>query len=233
MHKNKMIRIFFSSMMLAVLFFGDLALAATNVNYGTTTFFSGEDEKPPVSQPILDHGHGTSGRKRSDSKNSDDSDKSDDGNLFDQIIGGIGSLFGDSDPNSSGMDEYGKRSLFDFQSGDDSDGNGDGSSSDDGSGQEYIMGPRGESYENLDESEAAKYQSKFAQSFNFGDGSGTTAPKKSKLLFTNVEVPIDMTTQYVLIGLSFFVAVGSAIGYYFWKKEAGAEDEKYNSNDEI
>ena len=228
MHKRKIIRIFFSSLMLAVFFFGDLAFAATDVNYGTTTFFSGKDEKPPVSRPILDHGSGTSGRKRSQDKDADKEEDSD-GSLFDQIIGGIGSLFDNSDENSF-TDSAEKRSLFDLQSGDDQDGNSD---DDSYSSEEYIMGPRGESYENLDEEEAAKYQSRFAQNFNFGDTGKDAAPKKSKLLFTNVEVPIDMTTQYVLIGLSFFIAVGAAVGYYFWKKEAGAENKKYNSDDEI
>lgn len=223
MHKNKIIRIFFPSLVFGVLFFAGLSASSAAVNYGTTTYFSNkEDTTPPVSQPILDPGGANKDWRPNDDQDDQDDDAGD--SIFDAITDKFQSLFGTLGDGQAGSGEEGG-SLFDFQEG-------DGGS--DSSGEylgEYIMGPRGESYENLDEEEAARYQSRFAQGFSFGEGKGA-APKKSKLLFTNVEVPVDLTTQYVLVGIVFFLAIGAAVGYYFWKKDSKNENMKYNREDE-
>ena len=59
----------------------------------------------------------------------------------------------------------------------------------------------------------------------FGNQDSGAAPKKSKLIFTNVVIPIDLTTQYVLISMAFLIAVGSAVGYYLWKKNNKPENK--------
>lgn len=219
-----MIRIFFSILVLGVLFFAELSISSAVVNYGTTTYFSDQrDATPPISQPILDPG-GASKNWRPSDKEDRDNDPED--SIFDVITDKFQSLFGTSG-DWQGDNEGKKESLFDFQ-----DGDGSNDYAEEYFG-EYIMGPRGESYENLDEEEAAMYKSRLAQNFNFGSEGKDVAPKKSKLLFTNVEINIDLTTQYVILGIVFFIATGLVVGYYFWKKEARMENKKYNSDDEL
>lgn len=225
MQKNKIIKIFFSSLAFGVLFFADLSASSAAVNYGTTTYFSDprQNATPPVSTPILDSG-GRVPNWRPDKDNNDNSDdEGSEESIFDKIADKFQTLFGSEETDQFGSEEEG--SLFDFQ---------DGDGGDDYSEEylgEYIMGPRGESIENLDEEEVARYQSRFAQGFSFGEGKDV-APKKSKLLFTNVEIPVDLTTQYVLIGIVFFLAIGASVGYYFWKRESKNENMKYNREDE-
>jgi len=185
-----------------------------NPNYGTTTFFSTKDAKPSANPPMYDVGASATGHDSSD-ENKNGGSSSSSGSLFGQIIGGIGSLFGNPTvPNDSA-----KTSLFDLQK--NSDQNSQGDSSGNSSG-EVIMGARGESLENMSADQIAAYNNKFSK-MNFNIDSGAVAPKKSKLIFTNVIIPVDLTTQYVLIVFVFVIAVGGAIGYYFWKKNAEAE----------
>ncbi|KKR21353.1 MAG: hypothetical protein UT50_C0009G0012 [Candidatus Moranbacteria bacterium GW2011_GWA2_39_41] len=200
-----------------------LAEDVLNPNYGTTTFFSNIDEKPSNKPPMYDVGVKVGKKPPKDDGNKND-EKDKDG-LFDQIIGGIGSLFG----NSESATDSEKGSLFDLQK--DSNGQNNSNSADSESGGEFIMGSRGESLDNLDDEEAARYASKFSSSFGFSNNGSSTAPKKSKLLFTNIIIPVDMTTQYVLIGFVFFIAVGSAVGYYLWKKEAAKDKKNYSEED--
>ncbi|MFA7209513.1 MAG: hypothetical protein WC120_04480 [Parcubacteria group bacterium] len=208
---------------IVMVFFSQRSLAATTVNYGTTTFFSDEkDIKPPVEKPIYDTGvrggkePGDSGDDAADSGGS--SSGSGGGSLFDQIVTGVESFFGSpSDSNNSS-----EGSLFDLQKdfGRDAD-------LADGTG-EFIMGARGESYENIDVDE---YNSRIAGKFNFKDNASAAAPKKSKLLFTNIVVPVDLTTQYVIIIMVILIAIGSAVGYYFWKKEMEKMGKKPKEED--
>jgi len=228
MIRNRISIIIFSAIILAALSLGDLSWAA--VNYGTTTYFSGtEDELPPVSEPILDAGGERPNWNPDQKDDSDNDDEDDNGGLFDSIVETFDSLFGNSNSGfgtGSAEDDSEKSSLFDFQkSGYESD------VADGGSG-EYIMGPRGESLEGMSDEEAARYKSRLAQGFNFGNQGKEAVPKKSRLLFTNVEIPLDLTTQYVLLGIVFFVAIGAAVGYYLWKKETAKENMKYNRDEE-
>ncbi|MDP1884488.1 MAG: hypothetical protein Q8L10_03905 [Candidatus Moranbacteria bacterium] len=200
--------------LLAMVFSGQASLAATTVNYGTTTFFSDEkDVKPPVEKPIYDIGV-RGGKEPGDDGSSDGGDDGSSsgsgGSLFDQVITGVGSFFS----GSSASDNSSEGSLFDLQKdfGRDADGN----LVDMG---EFIMGARGESYENMDADDIDGYNSRIADKFNFKDNVSVSAPKKSKLLFTNIVVPVDLTTQYVIIIMVILIAVGLAVGYYFWKKE--------------
>ncbi|MDP1619828.1 MAG: hypothetical protein Q8M12_02420 [bacterium] len=220
----KKIKIISMSIMLAaIVFSSQVSLAATTVNYGTTTFFSDEkDVKPPVEKPIYDTG--IRGGKEPGSSGGEDvvdsEGSSSGGSLFDQVISGVSSFFS----GSSTSDSPAEGSLFDLQKdfGRDSDGY-----PADGTG-EFIMGARGESYENMDIDE---YNSRIAGKFNFKDNTSVSAPKKSKLLFTNIIVPVDLTTQYVIIIMVILVAIGSAVGYYFWKKEVEKMSKKPKDED--
>jgi len=197
-----------------------IPLTANGASYGTTTFFLEKDEKPSANPPIYDVGASVS--KNVEDKKKDepsDSDSDSGGSLFNQIVGGISSFFGDSGVPLNST----KTSLFDLQG--NSDQNSSGDSDGDYSG-EYIMGARGESYENMNAEEVANYNNRISKGFSFSD-SASTAPKKSKLLFTNIMVPVDMTTQYVLIVLVFAIAIGGAVGYYLWKKGEIADKKKY------
>jgi len=204
-----------------------------NPNYGTTTLFSQKDDKPVLTEPIIDTGAGAGGGHNSKNKNNSNNNNNNptdsNGSIFGQIIGGIGALFGGS---TAPQDSTGKTSLFDWQKNSDQN-SGDNSSNDssDSSGGEVIMGPRGESLENLSPEEQALTKDKFAK-LNFKDGAVTVAPKKSKLLFTNVIVPVDMTTQYVIIISVFVIAGGGAVGYYLWKKQEAADSRKYNTKND-
>lgn len=200
-----------------------IPLAANSASYGTTTFFSEKDEKPSAAPPIYDVGASVS-KNVEDKKKDEPSDSYSGGSLFNQIVGGISSFFGDSGVPLNST----KASLFDLQ------GNSDQSSSGDSDGDysgEYIMGARGESYENMNAEEVANYNNRISKGFSFSDSASTT-PKKSKLLFTNIMVPVDMTTQYVLIALVFAIAIGGAVGYYLWKKGEAADKNKYNQQND-
>lgn len=200
-----------------------LAEDVLNPNYGTTTFFSEKDEKPSDKPPIYDvgakadnqnsHNGGSSGGSNNNNNNKNSSDKND-GGLFNQIISGIGGFFSGS-TNIITTDPT-KNSLFDLQN--NSNGQTSTNSADSENSGEFIMGSRGESLDNLDDEEAAKYASRISSGFNFSSNA-VAAPKKSKLLFTNIIIPVDMTTQYVLISFVFLFAIGLAVSYYFWKKE--------------
>jgi hypothetical protein len=206
MIKRKTAKIFFVSFALTIFLFGNLSGAAAAVNYGTTTFFSGtENEKPPVSVPILDVGGITP------DWNSDDEDNDTEENILDKITDGLGNIFGNSN-NYPALDET-NNSLFDFQK-----NIGDEKSMNDNQG-EFIMGARGESLENIDDEDAAKYNNRITDSFNFKENNASSSPKKSKLLFTNIMIPVDLTTQYILISFVFIIIIGLVVGYYFWKKE--------------
>ena len=196
-------------------------------NYGTTTFFSGKNnENPSVSEPIYDVGI-RGGNKISESgndknKKTDKSKKS----LFD----GFGDALGGSvmAPSfSKWSDVKDEESLFDYQKkSDDFQDNSDFDS--ENLSEDFIMGARGESYENLSEGEAARYN-KINSKFNFSNNNSVATPKKSKLIFTNVVIPVDLTTQYIIIFLVIAVAIGLVIGYYFWKKETS--NRKYKNNE--
>ncbi len=200
-----------------------ISLTANGASYGTTTFFSEKDEKPSANPPIYDVGASVSKNVKDKKKDNSSDDPDAGGSLFGQIIGGIGSFFGDSGVPASST----RTSLFDLQG--DFDQNSSGDSGGDSTG-EYIMGARGESYENMSAEEAADYNDRISKGFNFSDSGSATAPKKSKLLFTNIIVPVDMTTQYVLIILVFVIAVGGAVGYYLWKKGEAADKKKYTND---
>lgn len=198
---------------LAVMLCGFGASATMNPNYGTTTYFSTEDEMPSPDPPIYDVD-----RRETEDGNEDDDDSSDpDSSLFGQIIGGVDSFF--EDLNGKNLN---KVSLFDLQKN-------SGQSSDDDFSSDPFMGAKGESLENMSEAEIAEYNKRLSKKFNFGDDNSNSAPKKSKLLFTNVIVPVDLTTQYVLIIIIFLIAAGGAVGYYFWKK---SEEEDKKSSEE-
>lgn len=204
--------------LLAVVFSSQIAWATTTVNYGTTTFFSDEkDVKPPVEEPAYDTGvrggknPGDDGRDHSSIDDGDGASSGSEGGLFDRIVTGVENFFN----GSSVSDNSDEGSLFDWQKDFGRDSAGDSS---DGTG-EFIMGARGESYENMDADDIDSYNSRIADKFNFKDNASPAAPKKSKLLFTNIVIPVDMTTQYVIIIAVIVIAVGSAVGYYFWKKE--------------
>ncbi len=201
--------------------------ASTNPNYGTTTFFSNQKEKPVLEKPILgaeDPSNSSDGNHNKDNNN-DDNHK---GIVNpDDIFNAIGSTIGAVVDNSVNALSETKKSLFDFQS----EFFGSGDSSGDGTfnqqDQFIVSGPKGESLEylaTLNQDGAAH-----AVEFNFNDASLKAAPKKSKLLFTNIEIATDMTSQYVVIVFIFVMAIGLAVGYYFWKK--GATDNKEEDYD--
>ena len=116
-------------------------------------------------------------------------------------------------------------SFFDVQNGNDLTSQNSGNSSNAAADSASFMGPRGE---NTGLSEVDNYNNKLAE---FNMGAGQAAPKRSKLIFTNVIIPVDMTTQYVLIILVFVIAAAAAVGYYFYKKKDRAEksgEENYD-----
>ena len=200
-----------------------LAEDVLNPNYGTTTFFSNKDEKPSNKVPIYDAGAKAGKKSKDDGK---DSGIDSGGGLFNQIIDGIGGLFGGTNDS---VDNATKNSLFDLQN--NSNGRDNANSADSGNGGEFIMGSRGENIDNLNDEDAAKYANKISSGFNFRDDNSTTTPKRSKLIFTSIVIPIDLTTQYVLVGLVIVTAVGLAIGYYLWKKEETKDKKKYSEED--
>lgn len=189
------------------------SFAAINPNYGTTTFFSEKSEKPSDNPPIYDVGlrSGNKDGGKNKNKNSDDDRDEDDsrGGLFSQIVVGVSSLFSDNTNFSNNVSD---ESLFDWQKNSSSD-------SSEGANSEFIMGARGESYENLGADDIDEYNNRISEKFAFKDDGSKSAPKKSRLLFTNIVIPVDMTTQYIIIFLTVLVATGSVTGYYFWKKE--------------
>ena len=205
-------------------FCGSVSLAETlNPNYGTTTYFSEKNAKPVLSEPILDVGAGANSNKNSGNKNNKDGNSTTQpppGSIFSQIINGFDSLLsGSTNANQN------KGSLFDLQGNSNQDSSGDSSGDSSNSGE--FMGARGESAEYLASGDDAYHQS-LSSKFNFSDNGSGTAPKKSKLIFTNVVIPMDLTTQYIVIGLTFMVAVGATVGYYFWKKEEAKDKKKYS-----
>jgi hypothetical protein len=230
MRKNKKIqdmKIF--SIIAAGMFFACFVLtssAADGPNYGTTTFFSDKKDKPVLEKPIL--GASDNSNDGHDNDNGDDND--DGGGIVkpDDIFNTIGNTITSTIDNSVNTFNETKKSLFDFQ-GD----FGSGGSSDGGAFNEkdefFIAGPRGESPEYMASMRDSEANSQ-AVGFNFEDRSLKVAPKKSRLLFTNKEVAIDMTSQYVAIILIFIIAIGSAVGYYYWKREAlkGKKEEDYD-----
>ena len=195
-------------------YFASVAMAELDPNYGTTTFFSEKNEIPSANPPIYDVGvNATNNSSHNNSSNSNDAteESSTSSGLFSQTINSIGVFFGALSEQSNTTED----SLFSWQQNSDMFGD----SSDSSNDGEFVMGARGESLENIDDEETAKYNDRIASGFNFRENSSNSTPKKSKLLFTNIVIPVDMTTQYVLIGFIFFIAIGLAIGYYFWKKE--------------
>jgi hypothetical protein len=191
-----------------------IAMAELDPNYGTTTFFSEKNEIPSANPPIYDVGvsaTNNSSSSKSDNNNSTDEESINSGGLFSRAISSIGVFFGGSSEQINTTED----SLFSWQQNSDTFGD----SSDSSGGGEFVMGARGESLENIDDEEAAKYNDRIANGFNFRENSSNSTPKKSKLLFTNIVVPVNMTTQYILIGFVFFIAIGLAVGYYLWKKE--------------
>jgi len=192
-------------------FFAPFSWAATNPNYGTTTFFSDKAEKPSDNPPMYDVGLRSGNKDKNNNGGKINGDSGANGSLFNQIITGVGSFFGNSSTSSNGS----RGSLFDLQGNSNQD-------SGDSSGDleaEFIMGSRGESFENLNADDAANYNNRIANKFNFNSDGAQPVVKKSKLLFTNVTIPVDMTTQYVIIISMILIAIGSVTGYYFWKKE--------------
>lgn len=209
--------------------FGAQAIGAVknNPSYGTTTFFAEKNEALEIHPPILDIGVSAGLYKGSDNddaqknKQNNNQNQSSTGSLFDKIIGGVGSLL--EDDTISQLDTT-KNSLFDWQNNfDQGDSNGESSFEED----DFIMGPRGESLENMSAEDIAAYNNRVSKKFNFNnlDNGAKATVKKSKLLLTNIDVPMDLTTQYVIVVLVFMVAAGGIVGYYFWKKSE-AEDEK-------
>lgn len=214
------------------IFFASLppALSAqSNANYGTTTFFSNSTEKPVLEKPILGAGDDSDGDiNHNNGNDNDDEDEEDGGGIVnpDDIFNKISDTINAAVDNSVSVFDGAKKSLFDMQSGFGSDG-----SSDDGRFEDknefFIAGPRGESPEymaTMKDSEARTVE------FDFEDRNLKVAPKKSNLLFTNKEIAIDMTSQYVSIILIFLIATGSAVGYYYVKKGAlkGKKEEDYD-----
>ncbi|MDO8240390.1 MAG: hypothetical protein Q7T51_00185 [Candidatus Moranbacteria bacterium] len=200
-----------------------LAEDVLNPNYGTTTFFSEKSEKPSSNPPVYDVGAKAGKKPPKDDNNDNGADDNNNGGLFNRIVDSVGGFFGGA---TDSMTDPTKNSLFDLQK--DSNQNDSNSGSD---GSDFVMGARGESLENLDEEVAAKYNSRVSSGFSFRDNGSSSAPKKSKLLFTNIVIPIDMTTQYVLVGFVFLIATGLAVGYYLWKKEV-AKDKKYSDDED-
>jgi hypothetical protein len=214
MGKNKRILSLLRVMIIASLFFmwnGNHSLAVSNPNYGTTTFFSSKNEKPVLEKPIL------GAEKPSNNHDDDEDDEDNDTGIVvpDDIFDSIGDTIGSVVDGSANALNEAKKSLFDFQSDFDSHHSSDGEFS--GEDALFIAGPRGESPEYM--ASLGKDDENRAIEFNFEDSSLKAAPKKSKLLFTNKEVAIDMTSQYVLITIIFMIAIGSAVGYYMLKKE--------------
>jgi flagellar basal body-associated protein FliL len=198
--------------------------AVTNPNYGTTTFFSQKTEKPADNPPVYDVGLRSGNENNGKDNGKDNNGNADNptGSLFGQIITGVGSLFGNDTPATD------NKSLFDWQKSSSQDSGGD-SSVDPNS--EFIMGSRGESAENMSVGDMEDYNNRISQKFAFKDNGAQAAPKKSKLLFTNVVIPVDMTTQYVIIILAVIVAIGTVVWYYLWKKEkAGAGKKSSEEN---
>lgn len=200
-----------------------ISWAVTNPNYGTTTFFSEKSEKPSDNPPVYDvglrSGNKDNGKSNNDSKNTVGSG----GTLFDQLAAGVSSLFsGTTAPSDATV-----KSLFDAQKNSDQNANGDSSgNSSDNSGGEFIMGAKGESYDNMSTVDMENYNNRIANKFSFKDTSSQAAPKKSKLIFTNIIVPVDMTTQYVVVVLAVLIATGIVIKYYFLRKESDRINRK-------
>ena len=199
-----------------------LSLAATNPNYGTTTFFSSKKEKPVLEKPILGAADNSNSHDDSDNDNDDDDDNEDGGGIVNpnDIFDNIGNTINSVVENSINVFGDTKRSLFDMQSDFDSYDFSDG---EDGGEEVFIAGPRGESPEYM---AALKDSDNRMIEFDFDDSNLKVAPKKSKLLFTNKEIAIDMTSQYVSIALIFLIAAGSAVGYYYIKKGASKDNEE-------
>lgn len=196
---------------LSLVFCGQNVSAASNPNYGTTSFFSGSGERPVLEKPILDSSNNGKGKKK-DNKSSDEKP---DGSLFGGIDTGISSAIS----GTISFFSEAKKSLFDFQ--------GDSGGSDffdDGSEKTLIAGPRGEA---LEQGGQASSDSFSPIEFDFENPALKTAPKKSKLLLTGKEIDIDLTSQYIIISLIFSIALGAAVGYYYWSK-ATSKEKKYD-----
>ncbi|MFA5994778.1 MAG: hypothetical protein WC823_07530 [Parcubacteria group bacterium] len=231
MRKNKIKQITWSvALMVGGLVFvclGSLARATTNPNYGTTTFFSNKKEKPVLESPILgaeDPSNSSDGNHNKENKKDDNSEIINPNDIFNIIGDGVGAVV---DSSINAFDET-KKSLFDFQS--EIFGSSDSFSGDNTTNNEndlLIAGPRGESLAYMATQNDAN-DTRLAE-FNFEDVNLKVAPKKSKLLFTNKEVAIDMTTQYVVVILIFVMAMGSAVGYYYAQKgNAKNKEEDYD-----
>jgi hypothetical protein len=199
--------------------------AASNPNFGTTTFFSSKNEKPVLEKPIL----GAEDGSKDDHSDKDDNKDDEGGGIVvpGDIFNDIGDTIGSAVDDSINALSDAKKSLFDLQS-----DFGSGSSSDDETfdrADEFmIAGPRGESLEYMASLKDDGSDSRVAE-FNFDDKSLKASPKKSKLLFTNKEVDVDMTSQYVILALIFIISTGSAVGYYQLKK--GTTKSKRKNND--
>ncbi|EKE11153.1 MAG: hypothetical protein ACD_15C00133G0004 [uncultured bacterium] len=216
MGKNKKTYSLVTAITIASLFFVEtenFSLAASNPNYGTTTFFSSKNEKPVLEKPIL--GAGKPSNNNHDDEDDDDGDDNAGIVVPDDIFDKIGDTINSVLDGSAGAFNETKKSLFDFQSDFDSNRSSDGEFS--GEDEFFIAGPRGESPEYM--ASLNKDNENRTVEFNFEDSSLKVAPKKSKLLFTNKEVAIDMTSQYVSVAIIFIISVGSAVGYYMLKKE--------------
>lgn len=205
-----------------------VSLAVTNPNYGTTTFFSGKTEKPVLERPILGAGDSPDNSDNDDDNNDSDDDGDENGGGIvnpNDIFIKLGDTLNSVVDNSVAVFNGTRKSLFDMQSDFGSSGT-SGNDEFEKKDEFFIAGPRGESPEYM---ASLGQEGARTLDFNFEDRSLRVVPKKSNFLFTNKEVTIDMTSQYVIITLIFIIAIGTAVGYYYVKKRTfKGKEEKYD-----
>jgi hypothetical protein len=216
MRKNNQIQKRYTILGMVLLFFliwpnGFLEAA----NYGTTTFFSNKKEKPALEKPIL--GAETPQEDDNDDDDDDDDENDEDDDEFklpdsEDVFNQIGDAVSGVVDTSSEIFNETKKSLFDFQSDFSNDfGRNKFESSDDF----FISGPRGESPEYM---ASLNEDGETTVEFNFEDTNLKVAPKKSKFLFTNSEIAVDRTSQYVVLAIIFVIALMASVGYYYAQK---------------